>query len=177
MPTRPLGEYAYAFTDDPDDAILEILGPLPNRWGRMPPLARAVVVETGRFLIKIGISSPIEAGQMIGLMGGTRRGSLVPDLDYADTLNQGTGLASPALFGYTLANIPLAEAAGHYHLTGPVYAIFDETSPLNAAVCEAERLVRMNPGLDSIIACSFDHYRREGKEQLSLAFAHVQKNG
>ena len=125
-PLKPARRYNYAFTATPDPETLDVLGTRPTRWGRMPPLSRAMIVETGRFLKECAIqpqSFPTDTERTIGLIGGTARGSLAPDLDFAATLLEGVNLASPAIFGYTLANIPLAEAANHYHLTGPVYAV------------------------------------------------------
>jgi hypothetical protein len=180
---EPRQQYAYAFMDTPDRETLGILGTLPNRWGRMPPLSRAMVVETGRILQGCSMPAmltryePGDTDRMVGLIGGTSRGSLSPDMDFAATLLEGVSLASPAIFGYTLANIPLAEAANHYHLTGPVYAVIDTVAPLAAAVREAERLVRIQPAFPFILACAFDDDPgNDREERLSLTFTIVYKN-
>ena len=177
---EPRRSYSYAFMDTPDDETLAVLGTVPGRWGRMPPLSRAMVVETGRILRERSLlSSQTSANTagLIGLIGGTARGSLTPDLDFAATLLAGVNLASPALFGYTLANIPLAEAANHYHLTGPVYAIIDAKTPLDTAVREAGRLIRMQPAFAYILACAFDDYLdAHRQERLSLTFTLLQNN-
>jgi hypothetical protein len=172
--------YSYAFEDTPDPPTLAVLGSPPSRWGRMPPLCKAMVVETGKFLEKFKREAGFDLrqpGTMIGLVGGTTRGSLAPDLDFARTLCEGVNMASPALFGYTLANIPLAETANHYHLTGPVYALIDEADPLAAAVREARRLVGMLPALHAVIACAFDdHPHCDQEKRLSLTFELVENN-
>ena len=179
-PFKPARQYSYAFMDTPDPETLGVLGTLPGRWGRMPPLSRAMVVETGRFLQECPIrpqSFPAGTAKVVGLIGGTARGSLAPDLDFAATLLEGVNLASPAIFSYTLANIPLAEAANHYRLTGPVYAVIDSASPLDAAIREARLLVRMQPAFHFILACAFDDnpgHDREGR--LSLTFTLVDNN-
>jgi hypothetical protein len=179
-PFKPAWQYNYAFMDTPDRETVDILGTLPTRWGRMPPLSRAMVVETGRFLKECPIrpqSLPADANKVIGLIGGTTRGSLAPDLDFAATLLDGVNLASPAIFGYTLANIPLAEAANHFHLTGPVYAVLDAVSPLDAAIQEARRLVRMQPTFHCILACAFDDNPGNDRERrLSLTFTLIDNN-
>jgi hypothetical protein len=179
-PFKPARQYNYAFVDTPDPETLGILGTLPGRWGRMPPLSRAMVVETGRFLKECAMrpqSLPADTGKMIGLIGGTARGSLAPDLDFAATLLEDVNLASPAIFSYTLANIPLAEAANHYHLTGPVYAVLDAQAPLDAAIREAKRLVRMQPMFHFILACAFDDNPGSDREgRLSLTFTLVENN-
>jgi hypothetical protein len=182
-PFKPARQYTYAFMDTPDRETVDILGVLPTRWGRMPPLSRAMVVETGRFLKECAIrpqSLPADTkknNKVIGLIGGTARGSLAPDLDFAATLLDGVNLASPAIFGYTLANIPLAEAANHFHLTGPVYAVLNAVAPLDAAIQEARRLVQMQPTFHFILACAFDDDPGNDRERrLSLTFTLVDNN-
>jgi hypothetical protein len=179
-PLKTAPHYNYAFMDTPDPETLDILGTLPSRWGRMPPLSRAMVVETGRFLKKCAIqpqSFPADTGKVIGLIGGSARGSLAPDLDFAATLLEDVNLGSPAIFSYTLANIPLAEAANHYHLTGPVYAVLDAQAPLDAAIREAKRLVQMQPAYYFILACAFDDNPGSDRERrLSLTFTLVDNN-
>ncbi|MDZ7642321.1 MAG: hypothetical protein U5J62_09905 [Desulfurivibrio sp.] len=112
-------------------------------------LTAAGLLSGGRSLYALGKNA--------GLIGATTTGSLGVDLDFASTLAAGFYLASPALFGYTLPNIALSEAASHYGLVGPVYAIFpDQQTPLTVAVVEAERWLACRPELDLIIAGAFD---------------------
>ena len=170
--------FDYAFQQIPDAETTAILGDIPDRWGRMPPLSRAVVVEAGRVLKNSALLKSgrrlTETGKNVGLIGGTRKGSLATDMEFAATLTRGPGLASPALFGYTLPNIPLAEAANHYGLDGPVYAIFDSENPLGMAVQEAKRLLCMQKNLSLMLACEFDNFDHgcQGK-QLSVTFTLV----
>jgi hypothetical protein len=169
-------QYKYAFTDTPDEETLSILGTIPNRWGRMPPLSRAMVVETGRFLQAHMLPLRPYSIKNIGLIGGTTRGSLSADLYFATTLLD--GLASPAIFGYTLANTPLAEAANHYGLTGPVYAVVDQNAPLTAAVDQARLLVKMRPSLGLILACAFDdRIEQTSERRISITFSLINNNG
>lgn len=150
----------YAFQDIADDSIRDVLVTVPGRWGRMPPLTRAVIVETGKVLQKHGIGGSLQArtedSPSLGMIGGTRWGSHVTDLAFAESMRADIKLASPAIFGYTAANIPLAEAAAHFGLTGPVYALMEADNPLQAAVDEAQLLLRWQPGLDMMLACEFD---------------------
>ena len=67
---------------------------------------------------------------------GSKRGSLAVDIEYAQTLKAGPGMASPHLFSYTLPNIPLAEAAIQYGLTGPVFCMISD-DPYDDALLEA----------------------------------------
>jgi 3-oxoacyl-[acyl-carrier-protein] synthase II len=61
-----------------------------------------------------------DARRPIGIVAGSRLGCLSTDIDYFDTvLPENGGLASPALFAYTLANCFLGEAAIQFGLTGP----------------------------------------------------------
>jgi len=85
-----------------------------------------------------------------GLIVGSRRGSLVSDLAYAETLKLGPGLASPHLFSYTLPNIPLAEAAIQYQLTGPLFVLIDE-KPFENTVHEARQWLSEMPGEKNIM--------------------------
>lgn len=174
-------DYAYAYLDQADEKISSIIGSIPGRWGRMTVLSRAVIVEVGRLfqeerLIKVG--ERCEDLQLFaGLIGGTRRGSYHTDVAFGKTMEDGIGLASPAHFGYTLPNIPLAEAASHYGLTGPVYALFEKNDPLGAAIDEAERLLAAMPDVDVMLACEFDHYEDENKgEQLLVNLRIIRRN-
>lgn len=145
----PQSRYGYINQDLPGDEILAILGELPKRWGRMDEISRLVVVEVGRLL---GPGSSRGRGGLIGL---TSRGSLATDLAYVATLKQGLAVASPTLFSYTLPNIALAEAASHYQLTGPVYAVFAE-DPGAGGEAEARRWLDNDASLDFMVVGAFD---------------------
>jgi 3-oxoacyl-(acyl-carrier-protein) synthase len=170
-------KFAYAFLSTPDVETKAVLGDTLGRWGRMPPLSRAVVVEAGRVLRDAGLlkngRNLVIAGENVGLIGGSRKGSLSTDLNFAATFSQNPKLASPVLFSYTLPNIPLAEAAGHYGLVGPVYAIFDSDNPLDGARQEAKRLLQMQKNLSLMLACEFDHFDHDGQMKLCVTFTTV----
>lgn len=175
-------DYSYAFDELATHHVTSALQTIPPRWGRMTPLSRAVVVEAAFFLKKKGLIDKTcekqnQQGRSIGLIGGSRWGSLATDLAFIKTMEENPAFASPAIFGYTLANIPLAEAASQFGLTGPVYAIIEAKNPLNEAQKEARRLLRHTPGLDMMLACEFDaHYCNETNEQLSVTFTLVGKH-
>jgi len=114
----------------------------------MDRLSRTLLVEVGRVLLEAGLINeenvtlpPQWTG---GLIVGTRRGSLAVDLEFGRTMAAGPGMASPHLFGYTLANIAPAEAAIRYRLTGPVYSLIDE-EPYQRAVTAAEQWLKEMP--------------------------------
>jgi len=172
----PHDRYGYAFQEEPDPETANLLGNTPARWGRMPPLSRLLIVEVGRFLQQHGLleqgGNLGRSGKTVGLIGGTSRGSLSTDLEFAKTLEQGVDLASPALFGYTLANIPLAEAASHYGLIGPVYAIIDDDNPLQHALAECKRHCKHSEEIDFMLACYFDDLASESEpQQLKITFS------
>lgn len=172
--------YKYAYNDQVDRDVLPLIGAPPKRWGRMTTLSRILIVEVGRLLIERGL---IRSGQRcsdtdltVGLVGATRRGCLQTDYDFLATMNDGAGLASPALFGYTLPNIPLAEAAGQFGLTGPVYAIFDTVRPLEKAKLEAKQLLSYHLELSFMLACEFDDFKgQDGGESPLINLTIVEK--
>ncbi|MEN8140731.1 MAG: beta-ketoacyl synthase N-terminal-like domain-containing protein [Thermodesulfobacteriota bacterium] len=170
-------KFSYAFQDSPEPETIAVLGQVPGRWGRMPPLCRAVVVEAGRALRDAGLvaekRSLAAKGKNVGLIGASRRGSLTTDLDFSATMASKPALASPALFGYTLANIALAEAASHFGLIGPVYAVFAKENPLALAEQEAERLLATDKNLSLMLACEFDHFDHDGQMKLFVTFTTV----
>jgi len=60
------------------------------------------------------------------------------------------------LFSYTLPNIPLAEAAIQYGLTGPVFCIISD-DPYNDALLEAEQwLTEMTGSKTLMVAGAMD---------------------
>ncbi|CAG36583.1 beta-ketoacyl synthase N-terminal-like domain-containing protein [Desulfotalea psychrophila] len=151
-----------------DEQVKGLLGSIPPRWGRMSPLSRLLIVELAQLLQEQDLLMPGERldgkGLNVGLIGASRRGSLFTDRAFVDSMDENSTLASPALFGYTLANIPLAEAALTFGLTGPVYALFADGQPLPTAKKEAQLLLQMQAGIDMMFACEFDHYL-DGSEE------------
>lgn len=152
--------YDYINQDLPGDEILAVLGELPKRWGRMDKISRLAVVEVGRVLCGVVQGSdkkPDPSRGRGGLIGLTSRGSLATDLAYVATLKQGSEMASPTLFSYTLPNIALAEAASHYDLTGPVYSVFVD-DPGSGGEAEARRWLSYDSSLDFMIVGELDVY-------------------
>ncbi|MEA3386002.1 MAG: hypothetical protein U9Q89_06080, partial [Thermodesulfobacteriota bacterium] len=75
---------------------------------------------------------------------------------FCETMGQGTELASPTVFSYTLPNIALAEAAGHFGLTGPVYSIFAEHDLMEKVKQEAMLWLSNQPGISAMVAGQLD---------------------
>lgn len=112
----------------------------PNpRFGRMSDYSKLGVAAVAFALRDAGLD-PWDARRPIGLVAGSELGCLATDLDYYDgVLPAAGGLASPALFAYTLANCFLGEAAIQFGLTGPGFVVTaepggDRLDPLRAAL-------------------------------------------
>ncbi len=149
----------------PEEAA--IIGKLPDRWLRMDTMSQRAILGVGRALHDAGISTfPPEC---CGLIGGSKRGSLATDLAFAQSLEDGVLFASPALFGYTLANISLAEAASKYNITGPVFCVLDN-EPLAAAKKEATRWLQFMPANSFIIYGELDVIPKDGEEKVTASF-------
>lgn len=148
-----------------------IIGTLPDRWLRMDTMSQHAVLEVGRALQEAGKHDfPPEC---CGLIAGSKYGSLATDLAFADSLKDGVAFASPALFGYTLANISLAEAASQYNITGPVFCLLD-ADPLQASKKEAHRWLSFMPKNSFMIYGELDVIPASDGEQITANF-HIKK--
>jgi 3-oxoacyl-(acyl-carrier-protein) synthase len=155
-----LADNNYWCENSPDQELLSIIGTIPKRWGRMDHISRIAVVEIGRILCDAGLLEEnwqLSSKKRVGLVVGTERGSLSTDLAFCRDLRQEEATASPLLFSYTLANIPLAEAASHYQITGPVYSMYSET-PFASALAEAKRWLNCDKNMSLMIAGVLDVY-------------------
>jgi len=166
------------FIQNQEDLARQLLGTLPDRWGRMDVMSRAALVGVGQALFDGGMladDAPVlQSGWTGGLIVGSRRGSLASDLDYAETLKLGPGMASPHLFGYTLPNIPLAEAAIQYQLTGPVFVLIGE-KPFESAVHEARQWLSELPGEKKfIVAGALDVIPGQAEPAITAQFKIIQ---
>lgn len=145
----------------------EIIGTLPDRWLRMDTMSQHAVLEIGRALRDGKITS--FKPECCGIIGGSKYGSLATDLAFTESLQDGVAFASPALFGYTLANISLAEAASQYDITGPVFCVLD-AEPLVAAQKEAQRWLQFMPKNSFIIYGELDVIPDGDNEDITAKF-------
>ena len=140
--------------------VLAIIGSVPRRWGRMDLLSRMAVVAVGRAFCDSDLldrqTNKIHGVNIVGLISVTRWGSLITDLAFCETLGQGPELASPTVFSYTLPNIAIAEAAGHFGLTGPVYSIFAEHDLMEKVKQEAMLWLSNQPEISAMVAGRLD---------------------
>ncbi len=151
----------------------KILGTIPDRWGRMNSLSQAALLEIGRLLRNDDLldkNHKIAVKNHAGLIVGSRYGSLNTDLEYGQTVAAGPEFTSPALFGYTLPNIPLAEAAIHYNLTGPVFSLFSEDPAAEAIKVSKEWLKDASTNCGLIIAGSLDTLQLNNETTISTKF-------
>lgn len=161
-----------------EDAARSILSTLPERWGRMDLMSREAVAGVGRVLqenqLLEGTPPKLIQEWTGGLIVGTKRGSLAVDTEYAETLKEGSGMASPHLFSYTLPNIPLAEAAIQYGLTGPVFCTISN-EPYEEALKEAQQWLQDMPGEKNIIvAGALDVIHSRESAEVTAKFKVVQ---
>ncbi len=126
----------------------------------MDLLSRMAVVAVGRAFCDSDLldrqTNKIHGANIVGLISVTRWGSLITDLAFCETLGQGPELASPTVFSYTLPNIAIAEAAGHFGLTGPVYSIFAEHDLMEKVEQEAIFWLSNHPEISAMVAGRLD---------------------
>ena len=158
---------------DLNNTAKELLGNLPERWGRMGLMSRAALVEVGCVLKKEGMlndDATLIPGWNGGLIVCSKKGSLAVDIEYAQTVKSGPGMASPHLFGYTLPNIPLAEAAIQYGLTGPVFCMISD-DPYEEALLVAQQWLEDISGTKIImVAGALDVIPDDPKPKVAAKF-------
>ena len=101
------------------------LDPSSKRFGRFDLDSKRVSIVAGLALSDAGIATHSTAeSENVGMLAVNREGALRTNIEYfGDYLRSGRTLGRAILFIYTLPTSPLAEAAIHYGLRGPlVYA-------------------------------------------------------
>lgn len=93
-----------------------------KNFGRFPAIAQRVCYVTALALRDAGLEYSKERKQEIGLLGMDEYGCEKANFDYfQDYIDGGRSMARAALFIYTLPSSPLAEAAVHFGLQGPLF--------------------------------------------------------
>ncbi|UCG48565.1 MAG: hypothetical protein JSU94_02080 [Phycisphaerales bacterium] len=113
-----------------------------NRFGRFDQYTKAGFGAIALALRSAGLNR-WKKKQPIGLVLGTRRGSLETDAAYFETAAyHGGAMASPNLFAYTLPNCVLGEASIQFGLTGPAFVVDDTGSGHLDGIHTALNLIR-----------------------------------
>jgi 3-oxoacyl-[acyl-carrier-protein] synthase II len=116
---RPSGPFPLADGPLPALSRKDVFDEPNPRFGRMSDYSKLGVAAVAFALRDAGLDR-FDAKRPIGVVADSALGCLSTDIEYHDTLlPAGGGLASPALFAYTLANCFLGEAAILFGLTGP----------------------------------------------------------
>ena len=143
----------------------------------MDLLSRMAVVAVGRAFCDSDLldrqTNKIHSANIVGLVSVTKWGSLITDLAFCETLGQGPELASPTVFSYTLPNIAIAEAAGHFGLTGPVYSIFAEHDFMEKVEQEAIFWLSNHPEISAMVAGRLDIPPSYAEEKAPVAEFHI----
>ncbi len=156
-----------------DKIIIESLSskllPLkPKRWGRMDILSKFIILGCAQTLNE----AKDELKPETGLLLATKYGSLDTDIKYAQTISTSINEASPILFGYTLPNIAISEAASLFNLRGSVYATYSNESSkedMLISIIEKARLWLRSQNLTrSFIVCVVDFIDKNLQKQLTL---------
>ncbi|MFA5087657.1 MAG: hypothetical protein WC552_01330 [Candidatus Omnitrophota bacterium] len=131
-----------------------ILNGAIENFARFDPAAKLVALSAALALYDAGMPYSREKKQDIGLLGTSPDGALAANLAYfTDYAQAGRKLGRGNLFIYTLPSSPLAEAAIHFGLQGPLVYVRNKTRPEEELLAQAESLVsgREAPGMLAVI--------------------------
>ncbi len=114
-----------------------------KNFGRFDAASRVAYYAAALALDDAGWGDPPADGQGLGMVGTGAAGCLASNLDYfKDYVSCGRTLARGNLFVYTLPTSPLAEAAIHFGLEGPLLYALSPDRPLAAALEMAAGMIR-----------------------------------
>jgi len=156
-------------TDSTINNLEHLLPIKPKRWGRMDILSKFLIIGCAKVL-EVAMS---ELKQEVGLLCATTYGSLSTDIEYAKTISIDVKEASPILFGYTLPNISLSEAAAFFKFKGAVYAnIYDpnitEEDMLTSVIKKAAIWLNSQELTKSFIVCTINFLTKEAQDRLKI---------
>lgn len=113
-----------------------------KNFGRLDPVSKMTCYAAALALQDAGIRYPLRNQDDAGIIGTNRTGCLNTDLRYfTDYVESGRTLGRGNLFIYTLPSSPLAEAAIHFGLQGPLVYLGGGESPLTSAVDMAAAMI------------------------------------
>lgn len=115
--------------------------PVKN-MGRFDPVSRRVCYVTALALKDAGMEYSKDWRQDIGLLGTDEYGSEQANLSYfRDYVEGGRTMARANLFIYTLPSSPLAEAAVHFGLQGPLLYLRSQDGSVDSLLDTAQRMI------------------------------------
>lgn len=125
-------------------------------FARFDEHSRLVTLSVALALHDAGITYAEGKKKDIGLLGTNPDGALATNLAYfRDYIEHGRKLARGNLFIYTLPTSPLAEAAIHFGLQGPLLYLRDPEKPEERLLAHAELMIR-NKEARTLLAVVFD---------------------
>ncbi|VGO12043.1 hypothetical protein PDESU_00592 [Pontiella desulfatans] len=115
--------------------------PVKN-FGRFPAIAQRVCYVTALALQDAGLEYAKGEKQDIGLLGMDEYGCEQANFDYFnDYVDGGRSMARANLFIYTLPSSPLAEAAVHFGLQGPLFYYRNQQASVGELMVTARRMI------------------------------------
>ncbi len=110
--------------------------------GRFDPVSRRVCYVTALALQDAGMEYSKDWKQDVGLLGTDEYGSEQANLTYfRDYVEGGRTMARANLFIYTLPSSPLAEAAVHFGLQGPLFYLRNQDGSIDSLLSTARRMI------------------------------------
>jgi len=128
--------------------------PVEN-FGRFNQDSRLVIFSIALALYNADIHYARDKKQDIGILGTSPDGALTSNLDYfRDYVSCGRKLGRGNLFIYTLPSSPLAEAAIHFGLQGPLAYIRNSEKPKERLLAQAQLMIQ-NKEAQAMLAVDF----------------------
>jgi len=111
-------------------------------FGRFEEVSQRVCYVTALALQDAGLNYSKDWKQNIGLIGTDTHGCEQANFNYfKDYVKGGRTMARANLFIYTLPSSPLAEAAVHFGLQGPLLYLRNQDASVNSLLTTAQRLI------------------------------------
>jgi len=129
----------------------------PNdRFGRLDPASQLSLAAAE--MLGLPLPGPDDSSPRTGIVLESSAGSLAVDAEFLAEL--GRGIASPALFTYTLPSAGLAEIAIRFRITGPTTCLMAENTSSSIALWEALELLRSGE-IDACLCVACDAFQAD----------------
>lgn len=111
-------------------------------FGRFDEVSQRVCCVTALALKDAGLTYSKDWKQNVGLIGTDLYGCEQADMNYfKDYVEGGRSMARANLFIYTLPSSPMAEAAVHFGLQGPLFYLRNQDASVESLMTTAQRLI------------------------------------